>query len=454
MRVIPTLKAQRGSPFLLVPVILVLVLAFNGVTHAQEEPSLPTGLGDQEQAEEIQPKESPSSRLPTGLHGFVDARLGPRLKDDAAQEKDFTLAEIRVEGGYEKSWERVAFDFKADLVLDAVTESIDWDQRHLWLNVRAGSSADLRFGRQILSWGTGDLLFINDLFPKDWQSFFIGRETDYLKAPSDAFRLGWFNRHVNLDLVYTPQFDSDRYLTGERLSFWNPFAGEFAGQNMRLAADRPDEWFKDDEIGGRLYRNIGSVELAFYGYTGFWKSPAGLDPETERVIFPPLNVYGASVRGPLARGIGNVEIGYYDSRDDPEGGDPYVDNSEFRLLLGYEQELAPELTGSLQYYLERLLDYDAYLQTLPIERPRDENRHLVTARLTKLLMNQNLIVSFFIYLSPSDSDAYLRPKATYRMTDHWTLQLGGNWFLGSSDSTFFGQLESNSNIFSAVRFSF
>ncbi|MFW6031595.1 MAG: hypothetical protein ACOC9T_03300, partial [Myxococcota bacterium] len=32
--------------------------------------------------------------------------------------------------------------------------------------------------------GTGDLVFLNDLFPKDWRSFLLGRDLDYLKAPS------------------------------------------------------------------------------------------------------------------------------------------------------------------------------------------------------------------------------------------------------------------------------
>ena len=30
------------------------------------------------------------------------------------------------------------------------------------------SLMDVKAGRQILTWGTGNLIFINDLFPKDW----------------------------------------------------------------------------------------------------------------------------------------------------------------------------------------------------------------------------------------------------------------------------------------------
>ncbi len=62
----------------------------------------------------------------------------------------------------------------------------------------------ITLGRQILTWGTGDLVFINDLFPKDWVSFFIGRDVEYLKAPSDALKVSAFSSWANLDLVYTP----------------------------------------------------------------------------------------------------------------------------------------------------------------------------------------------------------------------------------------------------------
>jgi len=120
--------------------------------------------------------------------------------------------------------------------------------------------------------------------------------------------------------------------------------------------------------------------LAFYGYYGFWKTPEGLDVRAVKLFYPELSVYGASGRGALLGGIGNLEIGYYDSRDDRGGGDPLVRNSEIRMIAGFERELAPDLTGGLQYYLEMMQDYSAYKQTLPVDQvPRDEVRHLLTS---------------------------------------------------------------------------
>ncbi len=209
----------------------------------------------------------------------------------------------------------------------------------------------------------------------------------------------------------------------------------------------PDDTFTDDEIALRLYGLAGSYEMAGYAYKGFWKSPAGRDPATMRALFPQLDALGASARGPVGPGIGNVEAGYYDSADEP--------TSELRLLVGYELELARELTGGFQYYLERLVHYDRYLAGLPPGvPPRDENRHVLTVRLTKLLKNQTLIPSIFVYYSPSDRDGYLRPKLTWKRSALWTFELGANVFFGDDEHTFFSQFENNSNVFAAARFSF
>lgn len=420
----------------------------------QEDPALPPGLGEEDREEnEQEPEKRPlSERLPPGLHGFADARVGPRIYDDPAQSKQFTLAEIRLQASYNRAWSFMTLDAKGDLILDAVVESVYAYMRQLRFVFRPADTLDLQIGRQIMTWGTGDLLFINDLFPKDWQSFFIGREVEYLKAPADALRVGLFAGGVSLDLVYVPKFAPDIFIGGERISFWDPASGGFRGDDSQIDADVPDDRFVDDEVAARIYGSIGSYEIAAYVYTGFWKSPGGVDPATMQATFPPLNVWGGSARGPLGPGIGNIEAGYYDSRDDSDGSNPWVKNGEFRLLAGYELELGRELTGGFQYYLEHMLDYDQYLAALPGGEPRDENRHVLTTRLTKLLNNQTVIASLFLYYSPSDRDGYLRPNLLWKRSDHQMIEFGANLFFGQDDFTFFGQFENNSNVYGAIRF--
>jgi hypothetical protein len=380
-------------------------------------------------------------------------RAGYRLRKDY-HEKDMSIMENRLQLDLSSFTDWADFKVKGDFTGDLVTERGDFDLREANIFTMPADSVDLKVGRQVLTWGTGDLVFINDLFPKDWQSFFIGRDVEYLKAPSDAARISVFSNIVNLDIVYTPQFDPDRFISGERISYWNSNLADLGGRNAVVHTDKPNRWFKDDEIAVRLYKNVKNYELALYGYHGYWKSPGGQNISQTQAVFPDLNVYGASIRGAVGKGIGNLEFGYYESGEDDSGANGLLNNSELRFLAGYTQEIGKDLTGAVQYYLEHMMDYGAYKDSSPGGLNRDKNRHLLTARVTKLLMNQNLRCSLFTYFSPSDKDVYLRPNVHYKVNDSTAVELGANIFFGDYPDTFFGQFQNNTNIFAAVRYSF
>lgn len=437
-----------------------------------EEPALPGGLKSAGQGP------MPLKGVPGGLlkaawpladarfAGFWEARGGFRTQDDP-HEKDASIGETRLQVEVEPSLGTAIFKVTADFLYDPVLDrhGVRLESGQGWLDLREANLAfsplsflDLKVGRQILTWGTGDFVFVNDLFPKDWQAFFIGRDDEYLKAPSDALKMSFYAPAANLDVVFSPRFNPDRFIRGRRISYFHPALGELAGRNAVIEADLPEAWLRDAEWAVRLSKNAGAYELAAYGYWGYWKSPGGVDPATGKAVFPRLSVYGASVRGPLGKGIGNLELGIYDSRQDSSGSDPWKNNSELRFLAGYEMDLpriARDFTVGFQYYLERLADYDAYRRTLPAGFPRrDEMRHVLTVRLTKLLMNQNLTLSLFSFYSPSDEDAYIRPKANYKIDDHWSAEIGSNLFTGSSKRSFFGQFQKNTNTYLALRYGF
>jgi len=387
------------------------------------------------------------------VHGFVEGRAGYRLQNDAYQ-KDMSIMETRTQLDLTSlpDWGEIVV--KGDAYLDGVTERAEFDLREANAAFTPTDFVDLKLGRQILTWGKGDLIFINDMFPKDWQSFFIGRDTEYLKAPSDALKAGFFSDMVNLDVVYTPRFDPDRYIKGERLSYWNGVMGQTAGQNAIIHSNKPNRWFQDEEVAARLYRNVQGVDLALYGYWGYWKSPGGMNAAGNQAQFPSLDVYGASLQGPLGKGILSAEVGYYDSKDDSRGTNALINNSEMRYLLGYSREIGRDFTAGLQYYVEQLLDYSEYRAALAGGPARDRYRHLLTLRLTKLLMNQNLRCSVFGYYSPSDDDVYFRPNINYKLSDNTSVEVGANLFGGDDPHTFFGQFADNTNVYGAIRYSF
>jgi hypothetical protein len=349
--------------------------------------------------------------------GFVEAGLGTRFDEDPLVDKHNTLEELRWR--IESEWHpgKVTVGVKADIDYDGVEDSWDAEFRDLTAAFTVGDTIDVKVGRQVLTWGTGDLVFLNDLFPKDFVSFFAGRDDEYLKAPGNAARFTWYSDAINADFVWTPIFEPDIYLTGERFSFYSPQAGENIAPSPPFHAPEPEESFSNGEFALRLYRTVESTEYAVYAYRGFFKQPP----------FTAMNAYGASLRRPAGPGLFNIETSYYDS-----------DTDQTRFLLGYEWEARPRFTVGLQYYLER--------------NEAAKNRFLLTNRLTYRAGMDKYTWSLFTFYSPSDDDYYFRPQFTYRHSDEWSLTAGANLLGGDEAHTFFGQLDDASNAYVRVRY--
>lgn len=422
----------------------------SGLTSAPsfEAPPLPAEFEDVPLARDETPE--PSNGF-AKVSGYTDLRFSKRLQNDPLQEGE-TLMEGRLH--LEVEGETIPFRFAADLVLDGIDEESTgegiFDLRELNLLLRPTDNIDLRLGRQALTWGTGDMLFINDVFPKDYVSFFAGRSDNYLKAPIDAARFGIFTDLVNVDFVLMSAKSVDRSIDGERLSFTEPSNGLPRGSNNVFRSDAPS----GVEYAMRVYRTFGSFEVAGYAYFGHWKSPGGVNASTGRGIHPGLSVYGGSVRGPVAGGIASAEFGIYDSREDRDGTNPYINNGEKRVLLGYEREIASETTLGLQYYAAQMDDYAAYVAAAPAGNViQPETRDLISLRLTKLALRQTLTASAIAFYSPTQEDSYLRVDVSYRPTDSLQLNVNLGHFKGDP-TTPFGQFETGSNIGLGVRYSF
>lgn len=394
---------------------------------------------------------------PAEIHGFGELAVASRFLADPVISDDFVLAEARFRLDLSHYTDLAELSFKVDLVADDVIDDVVIDIRQAVITLHASSWLDVRAGRQVLTWGTGDLVFLNDLFPKDFVSFFIGRDVEFLKAPSNSVKFSFYPKPVNLDLVWTPVFTPDRYITGVRLSYFDSSVpGLVSAESMGqpLTAALPPKTIENGELAGRLYRTFGGYELALYGYMGFTKQPLAFDPSLDVATFSRLGAYGASLRGTVASGIGNLEGSYYDSVDDRAGTDPNVPNSQVRGLLGYERQLFADFTLGLQYFLQWNLDYDQLIANSPTPQfEPDELQHTLTLRMTYRFRQETMIMSLFAFVSPSDEDTHLRPSFTYAWSDAVTIDLGANIMAGN-EAGFFGQLEQNSNIYGRLRYSF
>ena len=391
------------------------------------------------------------------LNGFAEMAFGVRVQNNPLfKDRDYTLNETRLRLQFSHFEGSADFYGAVDILADNVIGKLaDISIREAYMQFSLGSRIDAKIGRQILTWGTGDLLFINDLFPKDYISFFTGREDQYLKLPSDAMKFGIFLPGVNIDLVFLPNFHPDLLPTGARLSSFNPVRNSITGPDRGAPVFSPEKKIGNGEIALRMYRLFGSFQVSGYLFNGFYKDPMGIDPSRGGLYYPKLSAFGTSVRGPLWQGVFSAEYGYHDSREDEGGFDPLIPNSQDRFLVGIERQWFTDFNAGVQYYVELMRDHNAYTNTLPQGAPLfDKTRQLLTIRLTQLLYYQDIRLSLFGFYGFTDDDWHLRPFGSFKYSDRITFSAGGNFFGGENIYTLFGQFENNNNAYFRVRYYF
>jgi hypothetical protein len=396
----------------------------------------------------------PAGAQETALHGFVQANYSVRVSETRPTDPpgDFLLGDQRLELEVARASEsgRVRAYAKADFVHDAVDGDARLDVREAFLTLTS-SRLDVRLGRQVITWGVGDLVFINDVFPKDWTALIAGQPLQYLKRGSDAANVNLYLGPISAQIVAIPFFEPDLLPDGTRLIGFTPFPGRPTREV------KPAQRIEDTELALRVYGRVGRFDAAAYAFRGFWGSPPGMELDGDEAVrfYPGLAVYGVSMQGAFAQGIVSLEAGFYDSRDDPDGRNPAIENSQLRALVGYQRALGDNLTVGAQYYAERVLDHERYRLGLPPSfAARAQTRHNATLRVTRLFNYQTSQVSIFVWGSPNEEDYYVNPEVRHSLSDEVWIAVGANLFGGSRPSTFFGQFDRNDNVYVTARYSF
>jgi hypothetical protein len=397
-----------------------------------------------------------ASLLRPEMHGFIQVNATARTTGEPHATGDWSLAEVRARLSLDGGADAVSYRVQLEAARDEATSEDLVGLHEAWIAYRPGSW-DLRLGRQIATWGTGDLLFVNDLFPKDWTALFLGRPVEYLKRPFTALRAGRSDEvslgSLSFDLVAAPLHKEDRLPDPTRFVLSDPFGGA-----PRRMID-PGREIDDLEVSGRLRLEREGTEWALYGYRGrarsFAERPdAWAAPTLVTRFYPRLSTYGVSVTTPLGPGIFSIEAGRHESRDDRNGIDPAIDNSSLRGLVGYRFDPFQDFSVGAQYYVESMENYSAYQVTSPAGFPaRPRYRDLAAIRLTRWLRQQTLKLDLFAAYSPKEGDAWIMPEARFEISDGVWISGGATIFSGKA-ATPFGALGRNDNLHATVRYEF
>lgn len=388
------------------------------------------------------------------LHGFLQGNYSADTAASNLDGGDFKLAEERLQMKLDASKDPFHLFLKADAFYDHISEEPELELREGYLDFTS-SKWDMRVGRQVITWGLGDLLFINDVFPKDYEAFFAGRPLEYLKKGVDGVKIGMYPSIASFELVVVPFFEPNHFPGPKRFWMFDPMPSL---QNREK--EKPSTTLENTEVAIRAYRDIAGFDASLYFYRGFFRQPSvmpdnPMTPSKLTLFYPRLSEYGASLQGRALDGVLSLEAGYYDSREDRTGSDPLIPNSQTRLLIGYQRQIWEDFTVGLQYYGEYMHDYSDYSRNLPEGFPKERRLHeLVSVRLTQFMMHQTLRLSFFSFWSPSDGDYLLNPEVKYNFSDHIWAAVGGMIFGNGEKWSQFGQLDRNDNVYLQVRYEF
>lgn len=406
--------------------------------------------------------------------GFIDFEQGANITNQGPtqskeDERDYVLANRRLRLKTNKSYGKSSMYFTLDFNHDEILNSSNVDIREARFVFSPIENTDVSIGRQVSTWGVGDLIFINDLFPKNWVAHFQGREMDMLKDPTDSLRLTYYGSSWSFDVVGTPKFTPDTTPNGCRFAVFSPNSKQVS---MNENCDGHSLYAKDQsklengELAASIKKKFGSQEFAVYAYKGFYKSPKGINIVSNGndnmlvPFYPELSVYGASHEGQIGPGIFTAEYGYYLSRQDKDGENFLIENSMMKYLVGYRVEFNSHIYAGIQWYQEKMLDYDKYEESYLAFNPQGyayrlkEHRNTYTARVGFKFMQDTLMLNFFSYIRPEDKDAFHKFEISKRIENHIDVAMGVNTFEGDENYTDreFGMLQDQDNAF--VRFKY
>jgi len=315
-----------------------------------------------------------------------------------------------------------------------------------------------------------DMLFINDLFPKNWRANFLGQDLEYLKDSSTSLRITNYFGKVTLDMVYTPEFAPDTIPTGCYLTTYDPNSGRIITSedspyidcsSYDASTNDVSNEVNDYEFAADLKTSVVGQELSLYFYRGYYKNPKSMryDNSIFYALYPRLNAYGASSEGQIGPGIFTMEYGYYDSIDDTDTN-LLIENSMHKYLLGYKVDLNANLTIGAQVYCEYMTDYDKYKMMYMMMNGnsdygmKEESQFTYTLRVMINAQQQTLWFTLFSYIRPEDHDSFTKLDISKQIDNNFKVVAGANIFTGNREFSGreFGSLQDSDNVF--VRFQY
>lgn len=382
------------------------------------------------------------------VSGFAQLRQAQRvhaLADCSAVAACSTLVqEAQVEVLHELRFsDRLGTTARLDAVHDEAVSHSEVIVREAFVDWAASPALEVKAGRQVITWGVSDYLYVNDLFPKNYDSFFTGGGFDRVKEPVDAVKVLAHAGTVATELVLARP-KADTLPAPERFSATAPSSSALEDE----ASDRPD-------LAAKVSTRWASWDVAAHAARFESREPRLFMAGTRlRFDRPRTQHLGLSATGNLASGLGWAEAAVRRVAQERDTVvDRYFLGSAAKLIVGYSREVAADLTASAQLQLEGATRRGRYVESLvPGIRPLRRVTSTLHLRMQGRWSNQTASAGAQAFLG-SEGDSHFNPFFAWSPADGWNLEGGANLFNGRPD-TRYGAFRNDSNAYVLGRYSF
>jgi hypothetical protein len=351
---------------------------------------------------------------------------------------------------------RVFWDADNDIEDDNDLES--WE---IYLDLRL-KDMDLRVGRQQVVWGEADGLRINDIInPQDFKEFIL---QDYIdsRIPLWMAKIDYYLGDFTFEGLIIPEFKRNRFPRGgSEWEFYQPSLPPLF-RLTRHNNKKPAHSFENWEWGLRVFKYLKGWDLsASYFYT--WDDfptfhrkvklfPENLIPTIE--LSPRhhrLHVFGFTYNkaaGPfILRGEGGYYLNKYLETTDPQDGDGVKKRDYIYYMLGSDYHVIHNVDLSFQFIQKVITHYDNHFV--------EENiQNSLSLFIRTDFLHETLKPALLLIYETQEGDFWISPKVSYDINDRIQVTLGGEFFEGGDRQSFFGQFNSNDQIYCEIKYSF
>lgn len=391
----------------------------------------------------------PASALAaSGVGGYLqqhlDYRIGPDVVCGALPACSTMANEQRLQllGEWRLS-KSLASTVRVDAINDLALRHSSVRTREAYLDWTASKTLSIRAGRQVITWGVADYLFVNDVFPKNYDGFFSGKPFDHMKAAVDAVKFNALLQDNELEWVIAKPAQDDM-----------PLPQRFISQALPAGMQATRTSAQGGDFAMRLARKIGDWDGALY-LARYHSRDAGLYFKGNGLQWAAQSTrhLGASATGSIWGGVGLIEMSYSATTLPANNMNRFFFGKRAKVLVGYARDIGADVSISLQYLHELEMDYAAYQRSLaPMVSAAARSRQTLYARVQGKFLHQSLSVGAQLFAA-QDGGKYFNPFVSYALMDGLNLEVGSNWFAGPTTSPY-GMMKQDSNLYTSLRYSF